>query len=90
MVHEPPHHSEPGHSTRPKSNLRTSASLMVRSESENCPCMSQCEEGCPCPFFDCPENPNPDPTNPAMPDSAARVLSWSHFNQQNSIKWLLL
>ena len=42
---------------------------------ENCPCMSKCEEGCPCPFFDCPENPNPNPTNPAMPEYYPGVIS---------------
>ena len=53
-------------------------------ELENCPCMSKCEEGCPCESFECPENPNPDPTNPSMPEFLPGVISTNKTNLNNS------
>ena len=48
---------------------------------EKCPCMTQCENGCPCEFFDCPMNPNPDP---GMPEYLPGVISTDKFHLNNS------
>ena len=46
--------------------------------------MSKCEDGCPCEFYECPENSIPNPTIPIMPDFISGVVSTNKTQLYNA------